>query len=343
MGEFDTSASFSCSSLLCQETEEACFSETERVDDESVYNLNYYKSCFVSENEDEEYIEKLIQRETDLGLKTNASFNNCTTTSQSWLECARLDAIEWIFNTRSTIGFQIHTAYLSVTYFDRFLSKRSIDEGKLWAIRLLSVACLSLAAKMEECRVPALSEFPVQDYQFENKLIQRMELLVLSTLEWKMGSITPFPYLHYFISKFYGESRPKGLVSKALELILAMIKEISLVDYRPSIIAAAAVLAASDNQLTRKAMELKIDFISFWGSLANEHIFSCYNVMKEIEMRKSKTPKFVISSNYYSSVHYSSCHALENSSAVRTGTGTKRKLTFNESDQNSLAKKICRP
>ncbi|XVE82928.1 hypothetical protein DITRI_Ditri16bG0044600 [Diplodiscus trichospermus] len=329
MGEFDTSF-YCCSSLLCQENEEACLSEKDREYDESI-KLNYYKSSFVSENEGAEYFEKLVQRETDVGFKTNACFSPCPSTSKTWLECARLDAIQWIFKTRASFGFQIHTAYLSITYFDRFISKRSIDDGKLWAIRLLSVACLSVAAKMEECRVPALSEFPIEDYQFENKMIQRMELLVLSTLEWKMGSITPFAYLHYFISKFYGESRPKGLVSKALELIVVMIKEIIFLNLRPSLIAAAAVLAASDGRLTRKAMEIKIDFISLWGSLE-----------KEIKMRKSKTPESVISS-HYSSVHYRSVHDPGNSSAISTEAGTKRKLAFNESDQNSQAKKICRP
>lgn len=44
--------------------------------------------------------------------------------------------------------------------------------------------------------------------------------------------------------------------------------EINLVDHRSSVIAAAAVLAASsDKRLTRTAMELKMNFISFWGSL----------------------------------------------------------------------------
>lgn len=99
-----------------------------------------------------------------------------------------------------------------------------IQDDKIWAFRLLSVACLSLAAKMEECKVPTLSEFPVQDYDFESKVIQRMELLVLNTLEWKMGSITPFAYLHYFINKFCGESRPKGLVSSAVKLIMTITK-----------------------------------------------------------------------------------------------------------------------
>lgn len=93
-----------------------------------------------------------------------------------------------------------------------------------WAIQLLSVACLSLAAKMEECRVPALTEYPGEEFEFESKAIQRMELLVLNTLEWRMGSITPFLYLDYFASKFVLRRSDKGLPSRATELILAAIE-----------------------------------------------------------------------------------------------------------------------
>ncbi|KAE8704861.1 hypothetical protein F3Y22_tig00110435pilonHSYRG00080 [Hibiscus syriacus] len=313
MGDFGSY--FSCSSLLCHETEEeACCFETEADDDDEILYLN---------DKDDEYIESLIQRETS----TTSSSGYPITDRDNWLRCARLNAIEWIFNTKTLFGFQIHTAYLSVVYFDRFLSKKSIDDGKLWAIRLLSVACLSIATKMEECRVPVLSQFPTQDYQFESKTIQRMELLVLTTLEWKMSCATPFAYLSFFIHKFYGESRRKGLVSKALQHIVVIVKDINSVGHRSSVIAAAAVLAAScDERLTRKTMEFKMDFISFWGSLETEHVFSCYNMMQEIETGKSKTPKSVISSNY-SSLYLST----ENSSAVRIGT--KRKLTFKECDQ----------
>ena len=93
-------------------------------------------------------------------------------------------------------------------------------------MRLLSVACLSLAAKIEECEVPMLSQFPVREFEFESKTIRRMELLVLSTLEWKMGSMTPFSYLNYFVDKLCpdedGDRPSKGLViSSAVELILA--------------------------------------------------------------------------------------------------------------------------
>lgn len=40
-------------------------------------------------------------------------------------------------------------------------------------------------------------------------------------------------------------------------------------DTRPSIIAAAAVLAASDGQLTRKMLELKMSVVSFLQSREN--------------------------------------------------------------------------
>ncbi|KAJ6419766.1 hypothetical protein OIU84_029810 [Salix udensis] len=304
MGDFDSSLSLS--SLLCHENETCFFDDS--VSDHS--NIKHEQSCFGVETEaDVEYVEKLVERETiTFGYRCRSSFDDCLISSHNWLKFARLDAIEWILNTRAIYGFRFHTAYLSVTYFDRFVSKRSIDEGKLWAVRLLSVACLSLAAKMEERKAPPLSEFPVEDYCFGNKVIQRMELLVLNT---------------------------------AVELIVAMIKEIDLLDHRPSVIAAAAVLAASNRQFTREELELKMDTISSWGSLENENVFSCYIAMQEIEMGKVKTPRLVFYPSP-SSIHSGSFDVLENSSIV-SGAGIKRSLAFNECDQTCPAKKTRRP
>ncbi|KAM1174977.1 hypothetical protein FF1_027455 [Malus domestica] len=325
--------SFSLSTLLCQE-DETCLNQLE---DESKTSVES-NPCFLFDNDDE-YVENLIQKEAH--CFESKGFKDCPASGMSWLKTTRLDAIDWIFNTGAVFGFQLQTAYLSVTYFDGFLSKRSIDDEKLWAIRLLSVACLSLAAKMEECKIPALSDYSVSDYDydFESKVIQRMELLVLNTLEWKLGTITPFDYLHYFINKFCADQlRPKELASNAIRLVVAMAKEIDLMDTRPSIIAAAAVLAASDGQLSRKILELKMNVISFLQSQDYEYIYSCYDFMQEIVERKDKTPapKF---SNSPLSIHSNSMEVLETSPI-----GTKRRLTFGDSsDQSYPTKKIHQP
>lgn len=309
--------------LLCQE-------------DESCLNENNYKLGLCSAFEsDDEYIQMLIQREA----VTFQSNSNCSLlkSQKSWFKCARLDAIKWILNTRAFFGFHFRTAYLSLIYFDEFFSKRPIDDGKLWAIRLLSVACLSLAAKMEECKAPTLSDYHVDDYNFEGRVIQRMELLVLNSLEWKMSLITPFAYLHYFTTKLCGECSHEKLVNRAVELIFAIIKEINVVKNRPSIIAASAVLAAYDYQLTKKILEIKVNTISSWGSQEKEHIFSCYSLLQEIG--KLETPNSVITPNILSTL-LSSTGVLESSSL--STAGSKRTLTYPDCDQDCPVQKIPR-
>ncbi|KAL4644631.1 cyclin-D5-1-like isoform X2 [Castanea sativa] len=310
MGISDTP--FSPRNLLCQENPDACFKEQQQEEKED-------DPCLFPESEDEYYIQCLLQRETT-AFGSKSCCTGCSTTTSTLLKRVRLDCIEWIFNTRASLDFRFLTAYLSVTYFDRFFSKKPLGDWMIWAIRLLSLACLSLAAKMEQSTVTPLSAYKVQDYDFDNQQIQRAELLVLSTLEWKMGSITPFSYMSYFINKFCGEYKPEGLCSRVVELFMAVTKEINLMDHRPSIIAAAAVLVAIDAQLTKEAVELRISPIALWGSQENEHIFSCYNMMQDIEKRIVKTPTSVV--------------------PPHSAAGTRRRLNFNE--QHCPVKRIHR-
>jgi cyclin D1/2/4 len=53
------------------------------------------------------------------------------------------------------------TITLSVNYMDRFMSRQHLPQGKAWMLQLLSVACISLAAKMEETEVPVLLDLQV--------------------------------------------------------------------------------------------------------------------------------------------------------------------------------------
>ncbi|KAF2324272.1 hypothetical protein GH714_011522 [Hevea brasiliensis] len=236
----------SISELLCQESENCLVEDV--VDEDTFVDLAR------SREEEEGYVEMLVEREINFRFKGDQpmGFDN-------WLRCARLEAIAWILKTRAIFDFRFQTAYLSLAYFDRFLSKRSIDSEKLWAVRLLAVACLSLAAKMEEIKAPALSEFQIEDYNFKTQVIQRMELLVLNTLEWRMISITPFAFLHYLIIKFCKDSPPRQIISRIVGFISTLMREINLMDHRPSVIAAAATLMALDQSLTRRALECKIN------------------------------------------------------------------------------------
>lgn len=63
------------------------------------------------------------------------------------------------------------------------------------------------------------------EHVFEAHTIQRMELLVLSTLEWRMSAVTPFSYIDYFFHKL-GISNVllRALLSRVSEIVLKAVK-----------------------------------------------------------------------------------------------------------------------
>ncbi|KAL5709135.1 hypothetical protein ACHQM5_019856 [Ranunculus cassubicifolius] len=49
----------------------------------------------------------------------------------------------------------------------------------------------------------SVGDFEGEDqFIFDSQTIQRMELLILGALEWRLRSITPFSFLHFFMSMF---------------------------------------------------------------------------------------------------------------------------------------------
>ncbi|CAN6450249.1 unnamed protein product [Victoria cruziana] len=250
MGDSD---GISLSILLCGESD-SCLNDCDD-DEECVAFL--LRGVDFSETEDE-FIGFMVEKEGTF-IESQA----CVVISdENWMKRARLEAIRWIKKRKDCLDFGSETAYLSVTYMDRFLSRRKIDKAHGWAMQLLSIACLSLAAKMEECRIPPLPEFQGDDYGFSSDIIQRMELLVLNILEWRLYSVTPFCYLNYFITKFGTKPMRGTSMGGAIDLIMGIVEVMNTTEHRPSAIAAAAVLAASGQKFSRKAMDLKIVSVS---------------------------------------------------------------------------------
>ncbi|KAF9620730.1 hypothetical protein IFM89_014251 [Coptis chinensis] len=167
----------------------------------------------------------------------------------------RKDALDWMKKVHSYYSFGPLTAYLSISYFDRFLSNYELPSGRAWVVQLLAVACLSLAAKMEEAVMPLSLDLQVIQmyighmvgeprFVFEARTIQRMELVVLSTLKWRMQAVTPFSFIDYFLHKINDDRPPlKLFISQSAELTLCLANGIEFLEYKPSEVAAAVTLS----------------------------------------------------------------------------------------------------
>ncbi|XP_052197473.1 cyclin-D1-1-like [Diospyros lotus] len=173
---------------------------------------------------------------------------------------ARRDVVNWMLKVHSYYNFRHQTAYLSVNYLDRFLCSRALPGGKRWAWQLLAVACLSLAAKMEETNVPLLVNLQVlaPKFVFKPRTVQRMELLVMASLRWRLRVITPFDFVDYFIPKPHF----CGVFSSVWDLILATCRVIGFLKYTPSTIAAAALLYTVDGNVPDRKIVFLHDRVS---------------------------------------------------------------------------------
>ncbi|KAL3538789.1 hypothetical protein ACH5RR_002155 [Cinchona calisaya] len=189
---------------------------------------------------------------------------------------SRQDSINWILKVHAHYHFKPVTALLSVNYFDRFLTSYSFS-GSGWPYQLLSVACLSLAAKMEEPYVPLLLDLQILDpsHFFHPKTIQRMELWVMANLDWRLCSITPFDFFHYFISKLpFSRDDPFRILSTFSDLVLNTVRVVDFLRFSPSVIAAAAVITAAEENV-----EVLPD--TFYQRVEKEMVRSCHQLMEE--------------------------------------------------------------
>ncbi|KAI3922421.1 hypothetical protein MKX01_006110 [Papaver californicum] len=158
---------------------------------------------------------------------------------------ARKESIQWMLKVNAHYSFSPLTAVLAVNFLDRFLSSFHFQNDKPWMTQLISVACITLASKVEETQVPLLLDFQVEDskYVFEAKTIQRMELVILSSLHWKMNPVTPLSYLDHIIRRLGLKSNLHWEFMQSCELLLlSVISDSRFVCYLPSVLAAATML-----------------------------------------------------------------------------------------------------
>ncbi|KAJ6424443.1 hypothetical protein OIU84_025265 [Salix udensis] len=267
-------------------------------------------STVLSPPSDDNTIAKLIDSESHF-MPLSDYLHRCR--HRSIDTTARQDSINWIHKVHVHYEFTPLTALLSVNYFDRFLSSCSLPENG-WPIQLLSVACLSLAAKMEEPDVPLLLDLQILEpkFIFEPKNIQKMELRVMANLNWRLRSITPFDYLDYFISKLpsCSSTKPENfnrVLKKSSDLILnttrgnlnltpnlidvdnfyetflkffGIFSVIDFLGFAPSTVAAAAVISAAGKNFD--TILLKAGGGQFFHERVNkEMVRSCHQLIEE--------------------------------------------------------------
>jgi cyclin D1/2/4 len=116
-------------------------------------------------------------------------------------------------------------------------------------------------------------------FVFEAKTIKRMELLVVTTLNWRLQALTPFSFIDYFVDKISGHVS-ENLIYRSSRFILNTTKAIEFLDFRPSEIAAAAAVSVSISGETECIDEEKA--LSSLIYVKQERVKRCLNLMRSL-------------------------------------------------------------
>ncbi|KAI3491179.1 hypothetical protein L1887_44424 [Cichorium endivia] len=257
------SIDFAVSSLLCAEDNDIiCYDDDDGdVDDYMGFGRNLNQNEDQNQNlinheledpvpdlplQNDECLALLIVKESEQCVGAIDYLNKLK--NQNLYLVARQEAVDWISKVHAQFNFGPLCAYLSVNYLDRFLAVYELPKNHPWMMQLLAVTCLSLAAKIDETETPPILDLQAGEsrFIFEPKTIQRMELVVLNTLKWRMQSVTPFSFIDSFIGRLddgvQSQTNRRSLILKSTQLILSLIKGIDFLEFQPSEIAAAVAI-----------------------------------------------------------------------------------------------------
>ncbi|KAK8618352.1 hypothetical protein V6N13_132346 [Hibiscus sabdariffa] len=255
----------------------------------------------------------------------------------------RQEASSLIFQARYSCNLDPYTPYLAVTYMDRFISRQDIPQGNPWVLRLLVIACISLAAKMKNIHV-CYSNFQREDgLIFDASAIQRMELLILDALDWRMRSVTPFSFIGFFVSLFELKDPPlvQALTDRATHIILQARNEINLLEFKPSTIAASALLVASHELFPLQFPSSETSILSC-EYMNKEDVLQCFNAM--LEMVINETSESIVdtvsSSSRRTPTSVLDCHCTKSETESTTSTMASAIATVSEKKDIKRGRKL---
>lgn len=226
---------------------------------------------------EEEELSSLLSKEQENQMY-NVVINN------PFLSLSRKEAVELILEGVDYHMFCAQTAVLAVNYLDRFLFSFELQSEKPWMNHLAAVTCLSLAAKVEETQVPLLLDLQVEEsrYLFEPRTIQRMELLVLSTLKWKMNPVTPFSFLDYFSRRLGLDNHICcELLRRCERVLLSTLTDCRFMCYLPSAMAAATMSHIIDRLEPCIGEEYQEQLFGILG-IVKDNVTDCYKLVQEV-------------------------------------------------------------
>lgn len=237
---------------------------------------------------EEDELSSLLSREKNVVLGEGDLFRNRV------LMVLRKESVDWMIRVSTHYGFVAMTTILAVNYFDRFLFSPSFQTDKPWMNQLAAVASLSLASKVEEIHTPLLLDLQVEGskFVFESKTIMKMELLVLSSLQWKMNPVTPLAIFDYIMRRLglITHHLHSEFVNRCERILLTIVNDSRSLIYLPSVIAVATMILVFKEIDPDNSLDYQ-DRLKGFLEINEEKVEDCTKLILEVSETHGLTQK----------------------------------------------------
>ena len=150
----------------------------------------------------------------------------------------RLMIIGWIKEVHNTLSLDNDTLFLSVYLFDRYMSiQPNVNRDKF---QLIAITCMFIASKYEEVVKVPISNFESICINTESD-IKAMEVIILQTLNYDITQAYSNTFVGIFANKM---NLGASLTKKAFAYADIALSDYDLIQYKPSLIAAASIYLA---------------------------------------------------------------------------------------------------
>ena len=192
---------------------------------------------------------------------------------------ARFQTIQWLIQTRSRLNLSFETLFSAANCFDRVVYAIGCGEWSKWMVDLVAVTSLSVASKFNDVSSPSLQELQMEGltHMFHHKTVLEMELILLKALEWRVNSVTSLSFSQILMTKV-GIAGGDIMMKQITDQLLCHLCDVKMLEYAPSVVAAAAVWTVLEEKAALEENLGKI--MNLLGQEHKENIAKCVNAMK---------------------------------------------------------------
>lgn len=213
--------------------------------------------------------------------------------------CEWVKIVRWMRQINQQCAFKSDTFSLAVCILDKFIGAVKVH-GKY--LKCAAAACCYSAAKICEERQPSLSNFvaSVLLAKFTRSDLQRMELIVLQKIGWRLPTAIPTSFLELFFglicsrhfeTVFGSDSLAYNIfVSLGCQLEMSLCSE-SLQTFKGSLMA-LALLSCTLEKITSRWF-LYIEPLTSLAQITVQDLLVCRDVIKRIIFGLPQTRKIV--------------------------------------------------